>query len=264
MRGSCIDFAARYGKLRALSMGRAMQVSIANIVEAFPDYRVAVVVAEDLTIAAERPAALDALIATREAAARERWGGMELAQIPGIAAWRAAYKGFGIKQTRYRSSVERLVKNVLAGRPLARVNTFVDLYNAVSLEHVLPLGADDLGCVTPPLAFRFARDGDSFLDMADTAAGEPPEAPKAGEVVYADADHVLCRRWNWRQDARSLITPATTRAVVTMQANGAGDPVQAADDLIDLIGQLCFGRTRVAILDKTQPTATLAAPLSLA
>jgi hypothetical protein len=25
-----------------------------------------------------------------------------------------AYKGFGIKQTRYRSSVERLVKNVLA------------------------------------------------------------------------------------------------------------------------------------------------------
>ena len=67
-----------------------------------------------------------------------------MSQIPGIAAWRAAYKGFGIKQTRYRSSVERLVKNVLAGRPLARVNAFVDLYNAVSLAHVLPLGADDL------------------------------------------------------------------------------------------------------------------------
>ena len=43
--------------------------------------------------------------------------------------------------------------------------------------------------------------------MADS---EEPEAPKAGEVVYADAAHVLCRRWNWRQDARSLITPATT------------------------------------------------------
>jgi len=32
-----------------------------------------------------------------------RWGGAELSQIPGIAAWRAAYKGFGIRQTRYRS-----------------------------------------------------------------------------------------------------------------------------------------------------------------
>ena len=119
-----------------------MQISIADITRAFPEYRVAVVVAEGLTIAPEWPPALDALIAEREEAARVRWGGTELSQIPGVAAWRAAYKGFGIKQTRYRSSVERLVKNVLAGRPLARVNAFVDLYNAVSLAHVLPLGAE--------------------------------------------------------------------------------------------------------------------------
>jgi DNA/RNA-binding domain of Phe-tRNA-synthetase-like protein len=193
-----------------------LHVTIADITSAFPDYRVAVVVAEGLTIAPERPAALDALIAEREAEACARWSGIELAQIPGIAAWRAAYKGFGIKQTRYRSSVERLMKNVLAGRPLARVNAFVDLYNAVSLKAVLPLGADDLDCVTPPLAFRYASVGDSFIDMAGSEAGEEPEAPKTGEVVYADAGHVLCRRWNWRQDARSLITPATTRAVVTV------------------------------------------------
>ena len=213
--------------------------------------------AEGLTIASERPAALDALIAAREEAARARWGGTELSQIPGVAAWRAAYKGFGIKQTRYRSSVERLVKNVLAGRPLARVNAFVDLYNAVSLSSVLPLGADDLARVVPPLAFRYAKDGDSFVDMADSEVGEEPEAPKAGEVVYADADHVLCRRWNWRQDARSLIMPATSRAVVTVQANGAGDVAAAADDLVDLIGQFCGGRSRVAILDRAHREADL-------
>src|SRR3954471_7379008 len=152
-----------------------MHISIADIADAFPQYRVAFVFAEGLTIAPERPAALDALIAAREEAARARWSGTELSQIPGVAAWRAAYKGFGIKQTRYRSSVERLVKNVLAGRSLARVNTFVDLYNAVSLQHVLPLGADDLENVTPPLCFRYAREGDSFVDMAEQ--GEP-EAPK--------------------------------------------------------------------------------------
>jgi len=234
-----------------------LQISIADITSAFPDYRVAAVVAEGLTIAPERPAALEALIAAREEAARARWGGMELAQIPGVAAWRAAYKGFGIKQTRYRSSVERLVKNVLAGRSLARVNAFVDLYNAVSLAHVLPLGADDLDRVTPPLSFRYARVGDSFVDMADSESGEEPEAPKAGEVVYADADHVLCRRWNWRQDARSLITPATTRGVVTLQANGAGDVAVAATDLVDLIEKFCGGQCRVAILDRARPSADL-------
>jgi DNA/RNA-binding domain of Phe-tRNA-synthetase-like protein len=144
---------------------------------------------------------------------------------------------------------------VLAGRPLARVNAFVDLYNAVSLAHVLPLGADDLDKVTPPLAFRYAREGDSFLDMAE--AGEGPEAPKPGEVVYADAAHVLCRRWNWRQDARTLITPATTRAVVTVQSNGFVDVAAGASDLVDLITTFCGGQCRVEILDAARRSADL-------
>lgn len=233
-----------------------MQVSIADITPAFPHCRVAVVVAEGLVIPPQRPPVLDALIADREAACRAQWAGTELSQIGGVAAWRAAYKAFGIKQTRYRSSVERLVKNVLAGRELARINGFVDAYNAVSLAHVLPLGADDLDKVAPPLAFRYAREGDTFVDMADGAeAGD--EAPKPGEVVYADSRHVLCRRWNWRQDARSLITGATTRAVVTLQSNGAGDVQAAADDLVDLIGRFCGGRCRVAVLNAAHPTSDL-------
>jgi DNA/RNA-binding domain of Phe-tRNA-synthetase-like protein len=232
-----------------------VQISIADITTAFPDYRVAFVVAEGLAITPERPAALDELIAQREEAVRARWAGMELSAVPGIAAWRAAYKGFGIKQTRYRSSVERLVKNVLAGRSLARVNAFVDLYNAVSLAHVLPLGADDLDKVTAPLAFRYAKDGDTFVDMAEETEGR--EAPKVGEVVYADAAHVLCRRWNWRQDARSIITSETKRAVVTVQSNGAGDVEAAADDLMELITKFCGGRCRVAVLNARQVTSDL-------
>jgi DNA/RNA-binding domain of Phe-tRNA-synthetase-like protein len=234
-----------------------VQITIADITKAFPHYRVAFVVAEGLAIAPERPPELDALIAQREEAARAAWAGTELSQIPGVAAWRAAYKAFGIKQTRYRSSVERLVKNVLAGRPLARVNAFVDLYNAVSLAHVLPLGADDLDRVTPPLAFRYSRAGDSFVDMADAEAGAEQEAPKPGEVVYADAAHVLCRRWNWRQDARSIISAATRRAVITVQANGAGDVAAGAADLVDLIEKFCGGGCRVAVLDAGRAEAEL-------
>jgi DNA/RNA-binding domain of Phe-tRNA-synthetase-like protein len=234
-------------------------ISIADIAEAFPSYRVAVVVAEGLAIARERPPDLDYLIRDLEAEFRARSAGIELSQFPGIAAWRAAYKAFGIKQTRYRSSVERLMKNVLAGRELGRINAFVDLYNLVSLVHGMPLGADDLDKVTPPLAFRYARDGDRFVDMSDAGedgAGEP-EAPKPGEVVFADAANVLCRRWNWRQDARSLITPETTRAVVTVQSNGQDDVEVAAATLIDLIGMFCGGTCRSVVLDRRHHSADL-------
>ena len=214
-------------------------------------------VAEDLAIPAARPAELDRLIAEREAAVRRRYGGTELSQIPGVAAWRMAYKGFGIKKTSYRSSVERLVKNALADRTLPAINGFVDAYNAVSLSHVLCLGADDLDKVAGDLAFRLSRPGDSFVDMAAQLGEDPNDPPKDGEVVYADGEKVLCRRWNWRQDARSIITPTTRRAVVTVQANGWGDVDEAVADLVALIARICGGRTSVVVADATTPEVTL-------
>jgi DNA/RNA-binding domain of Phe-tRNA-synthetase-like protein len=237
-----------------------MRIDITDIAGDFPDFRVAIVIADDLTIPAERPYDLDALIRAREEACRARWAGHELAEIPGIAAWRRAYRAFGIKRTSYRSSVERLVKNVLADRPLPGINGFVDAYNAVSLTHVFPLGADDLDAVSGDIAFRRSRPGDTFLDMAAGEGEDPNDPPKPGEVVFADARKVLCRRWNWRQDARSLVGPTSRRAVVSVQANGPGNPELAVADLVDLIRRFCGGRTAVTWADASSPVADLVMP----
>lgn len=236
-----------------------MQIDISDVIEPFPDFSVAVVTCQDLTILADRPALLDAEIKRREARIRAAWGETPLAEIPGIAVWRQAYKRFGVKKTSYRSSVERLVKNALADRPLPAINGFVDCYNAVSLSHIFPAGADDLDKVHGDIAFRLSRDGDSFLDMGATdESGAPLNAPpKAGEVVYADDEKVLCRRWNWRQDSRSVVTPGTTRAIVTIQANGTGDLPAGIDDLTQLLQKTCGGRINVVIADAGQPVVSL-------
>ncbi len=233
-----------------------MFADISELAESFPEFRVAVVCFDGLGIDDARPEALAAVIAAREAAALTRWAGTELSEIPGVAAWRRAYRAFGIKKTSYRSSVERLMKNVLAGRPLPVINPFVDAYNAVSLAHVLPIGADDRDKIAGDIAFRYARPGDSFLDMAggeDGGDGPAEDPPKEGEVVYADAAKVLCRRWNWRQDARSLVGPETRRAVVTVQSNGSGNVEAAADDLVALVTAACGGSARIVILDRDRP-----------
>ena len=238
-----------------------MRIDIAELTEAFPDFRVAVVTFHGLAVPASRPGGLDAEIARREAEIRARFAGMELSEIPGVAAWRRAYRAFGIKKTSYRSSVERLIKNQLADRPLPAINAFVDAYNAVSIAHVLPIGADDLDAVSGDIAFRYARPGDSFLDMAGSEDGESDgpvdDPPKAGEVVYADAAKVLCRRWNWRQDARSLVGIGTVRAVVTIQSNGEGDIEAAAADLTGLVLANCGGRAASTIADRSRPIVDL-------
>jgi DNA/RNA-binding domain of Phe-tRNA-synthetase-like protein len=234
-----------------------LTATIADVVPRFPDFRAAIVVAEDLALAEARPDELDRLIAVREEACRTAWGARELSEIPGIAAWRAAYKGFGIKKTSYRSSVERLVKRVKAGDRLPAVNTLVDIYNAVSLTHVFCCGADDLDRITPPIAFRFSQPGDTFIDMGAEAGEDPNDPPKEGEVVYTDTRHVLCRRWNWRQDARTGISPDTRRAVITVQANGWGDLDAAVADLTALVGRFAGGTCRVAVADAAAPVVTV-------
>lgn len=237
----------------------AMLIDISEIANDYPDFRVAVVIASGLRIEMDRPAMLDATVGEYEAACRNRWGETTLSEIPGIAVWRRAYRSFGIKRTSYRSSVERLVKNVLADRRLPPINRFVDVYNAVSLRHVLPAGADDLDYVVGNLAFRYSRPDDSFVDMAGGEGGSVGVAdpPKAGEVVYADDEKVLCRRWNWRQDARSLVTTGTTRAVVTLQYNGVGDLDEAVSDLTEQIERVCGGATKVVVADRDHPVCEL-------
>jgi DNA/RNA-binding domain of Phe-tRNA-synthetase-like protein len=234
-----------------------MELTIAELTERFPEFRVAAIVADGLNVTPTRSLALDAWIGEQETECRRRHSGLELSAISGVAAWRSAYKGFGIKKTSYRSSVERLIKRVLAGDSLPTINSFVDIYNAVSLTHGFCIGADDLDKIAPPVAFRFSRPGDSFLDMGAEANADPNDPPKEGEVVLADSRHVLCRRWNWRQDMRSAITPETKRALITVQANGWGDLERAVAELVGLLSVNCGGQTKVAHAGKHQPTVTI-------
>jgi DNA/RNA-binding domain of Phe-tRNA-synthetase-like protein len=236
-----------------------MRIDISELATDFPEFRVGVVIASGLTVTTERPLELDRLITERRAEARTRWAGRELGEIPGIIVWRLAYKRFGIKSTRYRCSVERLVKNALADREQPVINTFVDAYNAVSLSHVFPIGADDLDRLDGDLFFRPTRDGDTFVDMAGGDGDEAGENPlKPGEIVYTDATKVLCRRWNWRQDVRSLVQPETRRVVLTVQSLGVGDLDAALTDVCDLVTRFCGGRAAVTIADAREPVRDLA------
>lgn len=146
---------------------------------------------------------------------------------------------------------------MLAGDSLPPIHPLVDLYNAVSLSSGLCLGADDLEKTQGDLAFRFSRPGDSFVDMAAAPGEDPNDPPKEGEVVYACASHVLCRRWNWRQDARSVVGPQTRRAVITAQSNGVGSVEDAAQELVDWIGRELGGRCRVAVAERGRESVAL-------
>lgn len=231
---------------------KTIHISIEDIADDFPAFQAAVILARDMRIDAERTSSLDALIGEREAACKHRFPDTPLSEIDGIAAWRNAYKQFGIKKTSYRSSVERLVKNVLAERRLPAINSFVDCYNAVSLRHVFPVGADDTGKIEDEVSFRYSRENDTFFPLGQAEPANDP--PKSGEVVLASGTNVLCRRWNWYQDARSPIGTNTRRALVTIQSQGVGDLRSATKDLVDLLTEFCGASCQVEMVSTANRT----------
>src|SRR5262245_13253807 len=239
-------------------MTQSVALGISEVIGSFTSFRVALVVAEDLRIPAVRTPALETAIAEIEAQAARDLGNAELADIPELKCWREAYKAFGVKKTSYRSSVERLVKAVQRGGGLPRVNALVDAYNALSLHYRLPVGADDIDRIVSPLAFRYARPGDSFIALGDASGTDDP--PKPGEVVYADAEKCLCRRWNWYQDDRSAVHLESRRAVLTVQGlepTSAARVETAAAELCALIMSHCGGRAAWAVAQAGKPIVEL-------
>ncbi len=235
--------------------------TIQEVIERFGAFRIGVVVAEGLTIQPERPTELEQAIHAAEQEAETALAATALADIPELRYWREAYKAFGVKKTSYRSSVERLLKRVQQGGGLPRVNNLVDAYNLISLRYRMPVGADDLDKVVSPLGFRYARPGDSFIALGDET--EEPDPPAPGEVVYADAEKLLCRRWNWYQDARSPISATTTRAVLTVQAlePTAALVEEAVTELCAMLATYCGARTGWAVADRERPEVALASSL---
>jgi DNA/RNA-binding domain of Phe-tRNA-synthetase-like protein len=227
-------------------------LDISGVLTDFPEIRVALIVAHDLENGRPRPPALDAALAEVEAEVAGFLAERPLAEIPELRVWRAAYKAFGVKKTSYRSSVERLLKHIQQGRGLPRVSALVDCYNAVSARHRLPIGADDLDKVTGGLAFRRACPGDDFFALGAEPARDDP--PKPGEVVYADGEKLLCRRWNWYQDARSATGPATRRAVLTVQWLGGATALEpAVEETCAWLAEHCQARTAWAIAETEVP-----------
>jgi DNA/RNA-binding domain of Phe-tRNA-synthetase-like protein len=235
-----------------------VSLDIAEILPQFPTYRVALIVATDLTIGQERPPALMDYMSNVEVDCRARYVGREMGDIPEVRRWRQAYKAFGVKKTSFRSSVERLLRRVIQGEGLPPINTLVDAYNAISVAFHVPAGADDLDLLKPPLAYRYAREGDTFFTLGeDTLTPDPPEP---GEVVYADMAHVLCRRWNWRQDARSAIRDATRRVTLNIESlddESASVVEAAARTLCTLLEACCRARCDWAVADMAHPVVSV-------
>lgn len=187
----------------------------------------------------------------------EQYGDQVISQLPKIAAWREAYRVFGVKAKDYPSSIEALYKRVTRGGSVAGINPLVDIYNYISLKYMLPAGGEDTDKMQGDLQLTFATADEKPVTVLGK---DEAQAPAEGEIIYKDDEGTICRRWNWREVARTILTDETTNCILVLEAL---DPVtddeleQAQKELGELVQKYCGGTIRHLRLDLDNPSISL-------
>lgn len=188
-------------------MSAPLDVSIAP--ELTGRVRLGVLVLESVTVR-DADEALAAEIDAYARELRERYGQARSGDLPEAEEGRTLYKALGLDPTKTRPANEALLRRVLKGESLYRVNTLVDALNLCALRFQLPFGLYDLDRVAPPVVLRRGAAGEAYDGIRKAQVnveGRPVLADVQGPFGNPTSD-----------SARTMITPRTVRALVTVYA----------------------------------------------
>ena len=158
---------------------------------------------------------------------------------PVFRAYRNFFWQIGIDPTKIRPAAEALIRRVLNGKPLPRINTAVDAYNLASMVTRIALAAFDLEKIEGGITMRFSRAGESFLGIGM----DKPLILTGAEIVMADASRLIAIYPH--RDADYSRTTLQTKNVMLISCGVPGiSPDQlkeAAEKASEFVVKFCGG-----------------------
>jgi DNA/RNA-binding domain of Phe-tRNA-synthetase-like protein len=183
----------------------------------------------------------------------QRIGSTPLSQIESLAAWRRAFRGFGVDPTQYRSASEALLRRLTKKGDIPSINLLVDIGNLVSIRYALPVAVFERSVLQGAVTVHFADGSERYSELGES----DEEHPVPGEVVFSDESRqVIARRWCWRQSESSAAVAQTRECLITIEAHhatGRSDIEAALHDLLTLLKEYAGGIFSSAILDVHLP-----------
>ena len=147
-----------------------------------------------------------------------------------IARARALYRRFGMDPTRVRPSSEALLRRLKKGEPLPRINSLVDVANALSIQLQVPVGLYDLGKVKgEELVVRLGAEDEGYTGIGKEHVNV------AGRICVADANGPCGNPT--ADSARTMITTDTERAAWIYFLPVDDDDIDRTAELITVFGR---------------------------
>jgi DNA/RNA-binding domain of Phe-tRNA-synthetase-like protein len=150
--------------------------------------------------------------------------------VGSIGRARELYRRYGIDPTRTRPSSEALFRRMRKGEPMPRINSLVDVANALSVQLQVPVGLYDLGKVAgEELVIRLGLKGESYEGIGKERVNVE------GRICVADAEGACGNPT--ADSARTMITTATESAAWIYFLPVRDEDVDRTAELIAVFGR---------------------------
>jgi len=205
----------------------------------FSELMILATIIRDLKIVREDPL-LESLKDEVAREIRSKYDVESLKYVPSVRAYRDFFWKIGIDPTKSRPAAEALIRRILLGNRLPKINAFVDALNLASVKSGVAIGSFDTDqIVGESITIRYAVKGESFqgigMDKPITLCGR--------EVVLSD-DAGLIAIYPHRDSERTKIIETTRNALLIFcGVPGVGlDMLRGAMNLaVNLIIKFCGG-----------------------
>ncbi len=207
-----------------------------SVMQNEPGFTVGFAIVSGVTVKkAEKPLKKEIMAAITKAKQKHPSRSAIYSSLP-IQSMRDLFKRNGIDPSKYAPSAEALLKRIVDGKDIYRINNVVECNNLGSITYELPMGVYDLSCLAGDVTFAFG----THLDVMDTMAkgkmsmsqclltkdsdklfGSPiSDSPHA--MITEDSEDILLLVYGPREVGKDYVAKATRCVAehISMHAQG--------------------------------------------
>ena len=179
----------------------------------------------------------------------EEYAELDIHADPILEGFNVLHDKTGVKRRKNIPASENLIRLLKKNQGMFFINQAVDIYNLISLESKLALGAHNIDRVSGNVTLRFTDGNERFVPIGQT----DPVPVAVHEYSYCDdANEVLCRL-EIRQVEKTKVDEDTRNIFYIVQGNEATPDVllrDTAERIINMTTRYCGGYGEIIVPER--------------
>ena len=180
----------------------------------------------------------------------EKYKGIDYHSDPVLEGFHVLHDHSGVKRRKNIPASENLIRLLLKNGDVFFINQAVDIYNIISMESKLALGAHDIDRVEGNVTLRFTDGSERFVPIGQ----EEPVPINPHEYCYCDDENEILCRLEIRQVEKTKVDEKSRNVFYIVQGNEATEEdylMETAQRIVDETVKYCGGNGKIIIPEDT-------------